>query len=227
MRIRTTPLSENKTQALSRALTFISRGYIRSCTGLVTPSKLPRLISKFDVLYAVGATRGERVTRQRDGLANVALAVYFPPEKYLAVGEKLPWMLLATPGDGVEAEVWTDAEDRPSFVGYELVRHNHSGKVRWTWRRPKSAMSDLYAELSDHLNRHQHVEVKKLLERIAHQPGFHGVRDQSQRLCDYARAHGYEGPVPTLYYIKKMPHGQKHVIEPLPPASGEEQIQQG
>ena len=55
-------------------------------------------------------------------------------------------------------------------------RHNDAGEVRWTWRRTKAEMTQLYAELSDDLARRRFNEVQRTLERIARRPGFHGVR---------------------------------------------------
>jgi hypothetical protein len=51
------------------------------------------------------------------------------------------------------------------------------------------------------------------LTRIARQPGFAGVRQQSWNLCEFARRSGYEGEFPHLFYLEKIPHGIPLSIE--------------
>lgn len=208
MKARTTPISQNKTQALARVLSAVTHGYTRLCTGTVPPEKLQRLALKFDQKYGIADSKGERVIRKRAGRANTQLAVYSPPDEYLPLQGRLPWILLATPGDSVEEETWTDVHEHPIWLGYELVRHNDAGEVRWTWRRPKAELTELYAELGEDLARHRYGMVQRTLERVAHQPGFHGVRAQSQALCNYAVSRGYSGPLPHLFYVCKVAHGK-------------------
>ena len=88
-------------------------------------------------------------------------------------------MLLATPGEGVETERLQEVRDRPVWLDYQLCRHNDAGEVRWTWRRTSTEMVQLYAELGEELARRRYGEVARTLQRIANQPGFHGVRTQS------------------------------------------------
>jgi hypothetical protein len=216
MKTRTTPIATTKTQALARVLTGVTHGYTRVCTGTVPPEKLGRLATKFDVAYRIADTKGRRVINRREGRANTMFAAYSPPSEYLQPGERLPWILLATTGDGVESETWIDITDRPLWMDYELCRHNDAGEVRWTWRRGKSEMTQLYAELSDDLARRRFDEVQRTLERIARQPGFHGVRVQSKALIEYARARGYGAPVPHLFYVEKGSHGVPLVLPDEP-----------
>jgi len=208
MRVRTTPIATNKTQALTRVITAVTHGYTRLCTGVVRPEKIIPLAIKFDIQYGIAHTKGQRVQRQRAGVANTMFAAYRRPEEYRRQNECLPWMLLATSGKGVEEERWIEVAEHPVWLGYELYRHNDLGGVRWSWRRTKREMTELYAELGDYLARRRSDEVQKLLKRVADQPGFHGVRTQSQMLCSYAVARGYEGALPTLFYVQKMTHGE-------------------
>ena len=104
--------------------------------------------------------------------------------------ERLPWMLLATQGEGVETERWQDVRERPVWLDYQLCRHNDAGEVRWTWRRMSVEMTNLYAELDEDLARRQQGHVARTLRRIANQPGFHGVRTQSAALLAFATSHG-------------------------------------
>ena len=67
-------------------------------------------------------------------------------------------------------------------------------------------MTNLYAELGEDLARRRHDQVAWTLQRIPNQPGFHGVRAQSATLCAFATSHGYEGPLPTLFFVQKVPH---------------------
>lgn len=149
---------------------------------------------------------------KRAGRANAQFAAYSPPEEYLAVNEKLPWILLATEGTGVEEERWVDAQDRPTWLDYQLCRHNDAGQIRWTWRRTKPEMTQLYAELGEDLARRRFHEVAKTLQRIANQPGFHGIRVQSRALIEYAQGRGYTGHVPRLFHVQKVPHGVPMII---------------
>ena len=66
------------------------------------------------------------------GRANTLFVAYSPPDEYRVENERLPWMLLATPGEGVETERWQDVRDRPVWLDYQLCRHNDAGEVRWT-----------------------------------------------------------------------------------------------
>jgi hypothetical protein len=216
MSARTTPISPTKTQALARVLSAVSHGYSRLCMGTVIPEKLTRLVSKFDRRYGIADTKGQRVIRKRAGLASTQLTIFAPPDEYRPLEGRLAWILLATPGEGVEEECWTDVQDHPIWIGYELVRHNDAGEVRWSWRRPKVELTALYAELGEDLARHRYGMVQRTLERIAHQPGFHGVRAQSQALVDYAVRRGYQGPLPHLFYVQKVGHGRPMEITHQP-----------
>lgn len=183
------------------------------CTGTVPPEKLSKLLGKFQALYGIACTVPERLQKKRAGKANTMFAVYCPPSQYLAVGERLPWALLATDGAGADSEKWVQVTKRPTYLGYELVRHNDTGHIRWTWRRTKIEMQQLFAELHQHLRSKDIGGVKALLARVANQPGFHGVRKQSQELCAYAVKNGYrKEDLPTLFYVKKESQGTPHAI---------------
>lgn len=148
------------------------------------------------------------MVNKRAGRANTLFAAYAPPDEYRVENERLPWILLATHGEGVEAERWQDVIDRPVWLDYQLCRHNDASEVRWTWRRTSIEMTQLYAELSAELSedlaRHRHSQVARTLQRIANQPGFHGVRAQSMALFAFATSRGYEGPLPTLFFVQKL-----------------------
>jgi hypothetical protein len=73
-------------------------------------------------------------------------------------------------------------------------------------------MTNLYAELGEDLARRRHDQVARSLQRIANQPGFHGVRAQSAALCAFATSRGYEGPLSTLFFVQKVPHGKPLLI---------------
>jgi hypothetical protein len=207
MKARTTPIAGTKTAALARVLAAVTHGYTRVCSGRVSREKLARLANKFDVKYGIGLGKGQRLINRRAGHANALFAAYSPPEMYLAVDERLPWILLSTPGDGMEGESWIDANNRPVWLDYELCRHNDVGRVRWTWRRTKAEMEKLYAELGEDIAHRRFDDVAQTLQRVASQPGFHGVRVQSRALIEYARRRGFRGPFPHLYYVQMVSHG--------------------
>lgn len=212
MKTRVTPIGQTKTQALARALGSVSHGYTRVCMGTVPLERLSALAAKFDARYGIAHTKGQRVVNKRAGRANTLFVAYSPPDEYRVENERLPWMLLATHGEGVETECWQDVRDRPIWLDYQLCRHNDAGEVRWTWRRTSAEMTNLYAELGEDLARRRHDQVARTLQRIANQPGFHGVRAQSAALCAFATSRSYKGPLPTLFFVQKVPHGKPLLI---------------
>jgi hypothetical protein len=73
-------------------------------------------------------------------------------------------------------------------------------------------MTNLYAELDEDLARRWHDQVARTLQRIANQPGFHGVRSQSAALFAFVTSRGYEGPLPPLFFVQKVSHGKSLLI---------------
>ena len=118
--------------------------------------------------------------------------------------------MLATEGAGLEAEQLRYVTDKPrlEWLGYELVRHSTRGRTCWTWRRPKSEMAEHYTLLNAHVMTRRQSGIQALLERLANQPGFHGVRTQTWSLCQEARRRGFEGELPFIYYVQKLSHGE-------------------
>src|SRR5690349_4836221 len=102
MKTRTTPVSPTKTAALARVLAAVTHGYTRLCAGTVPPERLPSVAAKFDAKYGIAHTRAQRIVNKRAGRANTQLAVYSPPAEYLVENERLQWILLATPGSGLD-----------------------------------------------------------------------------------------------------------------------------
>ena len=200
-----TPISRTKSQALSRIIDLVGRGYTRYMSGSIKAAKVVHLANKFHQLFGIGATPAQRITRKKHGIANAALVIYVPD----AAADRVDWLLLATAGSGLEAETLVDVTDRKrlQFSGYELVRYAHDGRTRWTWRRPKGEMADHYILLADLAGKRAWGAVGELLARLANQPGFHGVREQSRQLGQEARRRGYAGDLPHLYYMQKIAHG--------------------
>jgi hypothetical protein len=73
-------------------------------------------------------------------------------------------------------------------------------------------MAEHYALLDASLAKRHPEAVDHHLARIANQPGFHGVREQSWSLCQYARQHGYQGDLPHLFYVQKISHGERLIL---------------
>ena len=44
---------------------------------------------------------------------------------------------------------------------------------------------------------------------------FHGVREQSWALCQFAWQHGYREELPFLYYVHKVSHGERLLLDPV------------
>ena len=163
----TTPLSRTHAAALSRVLDAIPRGYVRYTSGVVASAKLPALVSKFHRVHAVAATPAQRMTRKKQGKANAILALYQSKD-----AEMVLWLLLFTPGELGAHEVLKHVADKPrlSWLGYELSRHNYKESTRWTWRRPREAMQELYAALDAQLKQHHWRAVEQTLQKTPATP---------------------------------------------------------
>ncbi|BCL76676.1 hypothetical protein JHS3_24120 [Jeongeupia sp. HS-3] len=204
-----TPIARSKTAALARVLDSVPKGYHRYTCGTVKAAKAEALANKFHALYGIGCSPAQRLTRKKKGLANAVLVMYWP-EGAGQVG----WLLLVTDGAGLEGETLKQVCERPRlrWLGYELVRHEARGRTAWTWRRPKQEMAELHAFVAFQAGRRNYGALAETLERIARQPGFHGVRAQSWALCQAARQLGHTGPLPQLFYLQKICHGERLVL---------------
>ena len=202
----TTPIARSKTAALARILDCVPKGYHRYTCGTVSANKAEALARKFHALYGIGCSPAQRLTRKGKGLANAALVLYWPLE-----AAQVEWLLLATEGNGLEQESLRAAEATPrlNWLGYALVRHSVHERTAWTWRRPKLEMADLHALLAHQASQRHYAALAETLERIARQPGFHGVRAQSWTLFQEASRRGYAGPFPQLFYLQKVSHGER------------------
>jgi hypothetical protein len=205
-----TPVARSKTAALTRISDSIHKGYCRWTAGRVKTTKAEALARKFHERYGIGCSPGQRITRKAKGVANALLVMYWPPE-----AEHVEWLLLATAGTGLEGEDMRDVTDKKhlNWLCYELVRHAIRGRTAWTWRRPKSAMAELHTILTEQLNRRHYSAVAATVERIARQPGFHGVREQNKVLFHSVRSKGFSGELPRLYYVEKVKHGEQLTLD--------------
>lgn len=201
-----TPIARSKTAALARVLDVIPKGYYRYTQGIVSASKAKSLAPKFHLRYGIGCTPAQRVTKRKRGLANALLVMYWPEGC-----QQVEWLMLATDGDGMDGERLLSIADKPRLVwlGYELVRRPERGRTAWTWRRPSSEMAEHHALIAELSNKRNVNSLCGLLQTIANQPGFHGVRGQSKRLFDEAVRRGYVGDLPPLYYVQKISHGER------------------
>lgn len=201
-----TPIAKNKTAALSRVLDMVPRGYHRYISGTVRAAKAEALAKKFHSRYGIGCTPAQRLTRKSKGMANAVLVMYWPE-----TAEHVEWLLLATDGTGLDGEPLRllDESPRLTWLGYELVRHPARGRAVWTWRRTKDEMAELHALVAFQASQRHYVALAETLERIARQPGFHGVRAQSWNLLQEARRRGYPGEIPRLFFVQKVCHGER------------------
>jgi hypothetical protein len=205
-----TPISRSKTAALARVLDSIPKGYFRYVSGHVKSDKAERLVRKLHERHYIGATPAQRITRKKHAKANAILVMYWPEN-----AEVVEWLMLFTAGELASHEQLCDVTDkrrRLGWLGYELVLHPNRGATSWTWRRPKPEMAEHYAVLADALKKKHYGVVSDHLARLANQPGFHGVREQSWSLCQYARMHGYLNELPYLFFVSKVNHGEKFAI---------------
>nr|WP_294866566.1 hypothetical protein [uncultured Pseudogulbenkiania sp.] len=201
-----TPIARSKTAALARVLDSVPKGYNRYTSGTVRPDKAEQLARKFHRLYGIGCTPSQKATRRLHGKANCLLVMYWPEGT-----EKVEWLLLATEGTGLESERLSSVERKPRllWLGYELVRHPNQGRTSWTWRRPACEMAEHFLILREHGKRRQFNAMAALLQRLANQPGFHGVREQTWELCREARRVGYSEDLPHLFFVQKLSHGDR------------------
>ncbi|MBX9346029.1 hypothetical protein K5M36_02910 [Chromobacterium vaccinii] len=200
----TTPIARSKTAALARVLDSVPKGYHRYIHGTVKASKAEALANKFHVVHGIGCSPAQRLTRKLKGQANTVLVMYWPEG-----AEQVEWLLLATDGTGMEAEALKLVTERQrlAWLGYELVRREAKGRTAWTWRRTKPEMAELYALVASQAHQRRYAALADTLNRIARQPGFHGVRAQSWALCQEAFRLGYPGELPHLFYLQKVSHG--------------------
>lgn len=205
----TTPIARSKTAALARILDCIPKGYFRYTHGVVKPEKAKKLAEKLHQRHAIGATVAQRMTRKRHGKANALLVMYWPEDT-----EFVSWLMLFTDGSLDFHEQLISVTNKPKLVwlGYELARYAHRGTTSWTWRRTKTEMAQLHALMAEQLNRHFHRGIAETLQRVARQPGFHGIRDQSRALCEEAKRRGFRGETPTLNYVQKISHGDTLIL---------------
>lgn len=204
-----TPIARSKSAALSRIVDCVPRGYTLAVQGRIAPEKAAAFVQKMHDRYGIGCTPSQRHTRKQKGIANALLAIYWPEQG------NCEWVMLATPGTGMEAEKGLrplDAKPRLQFLGFELVRHNASSTVSWTWRRPKDQQAEAHALIKDYCNRHRWDALGAYLEMLARQPGFHGVREQTKALCQEAAKKGYSGSLPRLFYMEKGSHGEPMLL---------------
>jgi hypothetical protein len=173
---------------------------------VVAREKVQHLVEKLHSIHQIAASPAQRIMRKQRGQANAALVLYLSEWS-----DKAHWMMLFTAGELNAHEKLYSVFDKPrmAWQGYELTRYSYQGGARWTWRRAREEMQEYYVMLDHHAKRHCWDSVRELLERAARQPGFHGVREQSWRLCQEAHKRGYPGELPFLYYITKVSHGER------------------
>lgn len=204
-----TPIATTKTAALARILDTVPKGYFRYTHGTIKSEKALALAKKFHVAYGIACTPAQRITRKKQGLANTLLVMFWAPE-----AKTVEWLLLATDGAGLKAESLKDVRQRNRLIwlGYEFVRHTPRDKPSWTWRRPKLEMKEQYELLRELMHGRRFKQVGEVLECLAHQPGFHGVREQTWSLIQFVRKMGYDGETPHLYFVQKVSHGERVVV---------------
>ena len=204
-----TPIARSKTAALSRVTDSIPKGYDRYISGQVKVEKAEKLLRKFSEIHKIGISPAARIVRKKSGKANALLCIFWPED-----AKMVEWCLLFTLGELNAPEQLKDVggKSRLQWLGYELIRHSSRGKACWTWRRPKGEMAEHYAFLAEKMNRRHQGEVKDALQRIANQPGFAGVREQSWALCQFAFSKGYSEPLPHIFFLQKVSHGERFIL---------------
>jgi len=212
------PISSTPAASLDRILDNVPKGYTRYTCGTIKEDKIQKLVDKFRIRHNIHASPTQRFTRKKKGRANALLTVYLPlcnaDASAVTISDTVPWLLQFTSGELDSHEKLLDVTDKPclQWLGYELVRHAFRGKTSWTWRRSKEDVEGLFGRLGELCNRRQWREVEQLLQSAAREPGFHGIREQTYQLCQAAQRRGYDGPIPHLYYMSKIKHGEPVVL---------------
>lgn len=208
--IISTPIARTEAAALSRLIYSVTRGYLRYTSGTISADKAEYLANKFHRIHHIAATPSQRYSRKRKGLANATLVMYWPEE-----AKTVHWLLLFTDGElnSHEKLRHVEAKHRLQWIRYELYRYTMKGRLSWSFKRPKGDMEALIGLLHERLNRRDYSAVERLLEQAASQPGFRGVKAQSWELNQIAKNKGYPRELPFLYYIRKISHGDKLVLE--------------
>ena len=185
--------------------------YRSYCCGTVSATKAEQLANKLHERHAIGATPSQRLVRKKHGKANALLVMYWP-----LGAVQVEWLMLFTTGllDSPEHLRDVTEKHRLEWLRYELVRHPVRGTTSWTWRRSKIEMTEHYLMLDQSLAKRHHDAIDSHLARIANQPGFNGVREQSWTLCQYARQHGYKRDLPHIFYVQKISHGDRLALQP-------------
>lgn len=205
-----TPIATTHAAALSRIIDNVPKGYTFYTKGMISLTKLNKLITKFHQLHIIGASPSQRHTRKKNHKANALLTLYCPSWE-----KEVFWLLQFTEGalDSHEKLQSVLKKPRLTWLGYELVRHSFKGKTNWTWKREAIEMSGIFGLLIEQCNRKQWHKVKNTLESAAKQPGFHGVREQTWKLYQEAIKRGYPFDLPFLYFMQKISHGEKLLIQ--------------
>jgi len=213
------PISPTPAASLTRILDNVPKGYTRYTCGTIKADKIGALVNKFRIRHSIDASPAQRFNRKKKGKANALLTVYLPPPpkdiETVTISKPVPWLLQFTSGELDSPETLTNVTDKPhlQWLGYELVRHTFRGKTSWTWRRNKEEEVGLFGLLAEKCDRRQWREVERLLQSAANEPGFHGIREQTWRLCEAAKQRGYDGPIPHLFYMQKIKHGESIALK--------------
>lgn len=215
----TTPVSVSKSGAMSRVLDLVPKGYHRAVAGQCPAHKVLALARKFHLKYGIGCSPAQRLLRKRDKLANACLVLFWPGHGQADADPeaKVDWLLLVTEGIGTvnDEESLMDlrqGKSRLQWLGYELLRLPKRDGTAWTWRRPKAAMQEWHALLESAFTFRRYHQIPEILTCLARQPGFAGVRSQTQALFQYAYQQGYRKPLPPIFTMHKVAQGERIVV---------------
>jgi hypothetical protein len=91
---------------------------------------------------------------------------------------------------------------------HELARHTNRAKVMWTWRRTKEEMTELHALIAMQANQHNTEAISETLNASRGSLDF-AVYERSRGHYEAALQRGYDGPLPHLYFVQKISHGER------------------
>lgn len=176
-------------QTLTKA---VVQGYIWHVSGVVHAEKAVGLIQKFDTLYGVKATAQQRWRGKKAGRASARFFI-FPANRT----PNFFWWLLLTDGETLARErehdlaLVTDPRRRLTWGGeFEAVQLPGQHKqAQWTWRLTPNRLDQWRLAIKSAIrNSSSDGQIKYVVSRYQHLPGFRGVREQVNYLRHYTQS---------------------------------------
>lgn len=204
--MKTPAILLNKTDAMARILTLVSRAYTHWTSGQIDSKKLAAFVLKLTDRYRIDATTMQRYRAKQQSQANSELVLLQGDDN------RIHWWLLVTPGEGLvqQMENLADASDKKTRItmpgqDYELVMTPRKGmRASWTWRMTQ-ATEQAWGERFKTAIRHNNDQaIRQALDSLRRVPGFREARAQAFAIeaaakAEWARSRRGEWPYPGVF----------------------------